>query len=313
MPSTFSWMNGQLVPWGEARVHVESESVMRGATAFEAVRTYLSASGELQLFRVGDHLRRLFDVSMRFLRMSTPYDADDVLHAVFDLLTANEAAGDTHIRIFVYADHVSIAPRVGDSFGTACGLCITAKEGASEPVQPMRMTLSPWRKPSDLAVPARVKIAANNMTGRIAMIDAESKGFDYPILLNDVGAVSGGSAMNLFVVRDGMLSTPRSTDGIIEGITRDTVLTLARDDGIETAERAIAASELYVADELFFCSTGFEIAPIVELDHCRIGTGQPGPLTQELQRKYAATVRGEIAGREGWLTPVPVAGRVETA
>jgi branched-chain amino acid aminotransferase len=304
MPSTFTWTNGQLVPYLDARVHVESEAVLRGATAFEALRAYQSASGELVLFRVHDHLDRLFNTSIRFLRLACEYGPADLLRAICDLLDANGIRDDAHIRVFAYVDHTQPAFGVGPKYGSGGTVCITAKEGASEPADPLRVTLSPWRRISDLSMASRVKVAANNMNGRIAMVDAVTKGFDYPVMLTEGGKVSGGSAMNLFMVRHGVLSTPRLSDAIVEGITRDTVLTLARAAGIQTQEREIDATELYVADELFFSSTGFEITPLIEIDNYRVGLGEPGPVTRQLMQVFQSTVRGKMSAPEGWITPV---------
>jgi branched-chain amino acid aminotransferase len=178
----------------------------------------------------------------------------------------------------------------------------------------MRVTLSPWRRMSDLAMPPRVKASANYLNSRISWADAQRKGFDAAVLLNERGGVAEGPAMNVFLVRDGQLVTPRRTDGILEGITRSTVIDLAHDLEIPVVERAVDATELYVAQELFMCGTAYEITPVHEIDGYEVADGETGSITQRLQDAYFAVVRGERAGRAGWLTsaapsPAPIDAR----
>jgi branched-chain amino acid aminotransferase len=305
-PIKFSWMNGQIVPWADSQLHVGTEAVTRGASVFEGIRAYAGADGELRLFRVQAHLDRLFGVSMRFLRLRMAYGPDDLLQAICDLIAANEIRSDVHIRVVAYFDEFGRVREID----TAGGAFITASVFSS--ARQMRVTLSPWRRLSDLSMPPRVKSSANYVNSRIAIVDAQSKGFDSAVLLNNRGSVAEGPTMNLFMVRNGILSTPRVSDGILEGVTRDTVLSLASTNGIAADEREIDATELYVADELFFCGTAAEITPIVEIDNYRIGSGEPGPITRQIQQAYASVVRGETAAPDGWITPVEVRQQAPT-
>jgi branched-chain amino acid aminotransferase len=300
MPAKFSWMNGQLVPWTESRIHIASEAVLRGASVFEGIRAYRTAAGDLLLFRVRDHLDRLFHTSMRFQRLRIEYGPDDLLDGICDLLTANEVGSDVHIRVVAYFDEL----RLGSELETAGGVFITATENLLPPGRAMRVTLSPWRRLSDLAMAPRIKASANYVNSRVAIVDAQSKGFDSAVLLNERGKVSEGPSMNLFMVRGGVLYTPRISDGILEGITRDTVLAIADANGITAVEREIDATELYIADELFFCGTAYEITPIVEIDKYQVGSGEPGPVTQQIRQVYESMVRGEVPTVDGWVTPV---------
>jgi branched-chain amino acid aminotransferase len=168
----------------------------------------------------------------------------------------------------------------------------------------VRATLSAWRRLQDTAMSPRVKASANYLNSRTAMVDAKLKGFDWPVLLNADGKVSEGPGQNVFLVRDGVLVTPRTTDAILEGVTRDTVLALARELGIPVQEREVDATELYVADELFFAGTAMEVRPIREIDGYTVGEGAIGPLTERLQDAYFRLVRGGDAAHAGWLTPV---------
>jgi branched-chain amino acid aminotransferase len=298
-----TWMNGRIVPWEESRIHVATDAVLRGASVFEGLRAYRSADGEdLLLFRVGDHMHRLFGTSMRFLRMRAPYAPDELLQGVIDLLHANGIHDDAHIRVVVYFDEVE----VGRELESATGAFILAFERPQSPrlTTGVRATLSPWRRLSDTAMSPRVKASANYLNGRVAGVDARVKGFDSPIMLNDQGRVSEGPGQNVFLVRDGVLITPRTTDGILEGITRATLIGLARDAGLPVEERPVDATELYIADELFFAGTAWEVTPVVEIDGYRVGDGATGRLTASLQAAYFDLVRGRAAPPKGWLTSV---------
>jgi len=290
-------MNGRIIPWEESRLHVGTEAVLRGASVFEGLRAYRSGQGEdLLLFRVHDHLRRLFGTSMRFLRMRLAYGPDDLL------LRANGVRDDTHIRVVVYFDELE----PGRELETETGAFILAFERpqSARLRTGVRTTLSPWRRLSDVAMSPRVKASANYLNSRVASVDARVKGFDVPVLLNERGRVSEGPGQNVFLVRDGVLVTPRTTDSILEGITRATLLGLAGELGIPAQEREVDPTELYVADELFFAGTATEVQPIVEIDGSQVGDGGVGPVTGRLQAAYFDLVRGLAPAPSGWLTPV---------
>jgi branched-chain amino acid aminotransferase len=300
-----SWMNGRLVPWAESTLHVSTEAVLRGASVFEGIAAYRSDRSDgsdegLSLFRVDDHLERLFDTSMRFLRMALPYGPEDLTRAICELLVANDIDDDAHIRVVVYFDEM----RLGHERETGAGVFVLAGPRYGFSDTPMRVTLSPWRRLSDVSMPPRVKASANYMNSRIAIVDAQGKDRDSAIMLNDRGKVSEGPSMNLFLVRGDVLATPRISDGILEGITRHTVMDLARQAGIAVEEREVDATELFVADELFFCGTAYEVTPIVDLDGYQIGDGTPGPITERLKQAYFDVVRGKESAPSNWRTSV---------
>jgi len=298
-----TWMNGRIVPWEDSRIHVNTDAVLRGASVFEGLRAYRSADGDdLLLFRVGDHMHRLFGTSMRFLRMRAPHGPDELLQGVIDLLHANEIRDDAHIRVVVYFDEVD----VGHEVDGATGAFIMAFQRAPSPrlQTGVRTTLSPWRRLSDSAMSPRVKASANYLNGRVAGVDARTKGFDTPVMLNDHGKVSEGPGQNVFLVRDGVLITPRTTDAILEGITRATVIGLARGLGVTVEEREVDPTELYIADELFYAGTAWEVTPVVEIDGYRVGDGTAGAVTSRVQSAYFDLVRGRCDAPAGWLTSV---------
>lgn len=303
-----TWMNGRIVPWEESRIHVNTDAVLRGASVFEGLRAYRAAgSDDLLLFRIHDHMRRLFGSSMRFLHMKIAYEAGDLVQGVIDLLRANELHDDAHIRVTAYFGE----SEWGRELESETGVFVLAFARPHNPrvTSGTRIMLSPWRRINDDAMSPRIKTSANYLSGRVVMVDARSKGFDNAVMLNERGKVSEGPGQNIFLVRDGVLITPRITDSILEGITRLTVMRLARAEGLSVEEREVDATELYVADEVFFAGTATEVQPVVEIDAYRVGDGGPGPVTRRLRDTYFDLVRGASAAPAGWLTSV-YAGRV---
>ena len=294
-------MDGRIIPAADAALSVETEAVQRGASVFEGIRVYQGPDGVLLAFRLRDHLERLFETSLRFLRMQLAYTRQDLTDALVDLIEANSVASEAYVRIQAYVGE----PLAYGEADVPTGAFILLEEGFKPATASMRVTLSPWRRLNDMMMPPRVKASANYLNSRIAMLDARRKGFDTAVLLNDRGKVSEGPAMNVFLVRSGRLATPRPTDGILEGITRATVIEIAeRDLGIKVEEREIDPTELYLANEMFLCGTAFEIAPVREVDGYEIGDGQPGPITAGIQACFAEYVRGRRTAPEGWVTPV---------
>ena len=298
-----TWMNGRITPWEESRIHVNADALLRGASVFEGIRAYRSTvSDDLLLFRVHDHMRRLFGTSMRFLRMRLPYGPDDLIRGVIDLLRANQVRDDAHVRVVAYFDEVEL----GHEADAEARAYILAFPRPSSPklTTGVRVTLSPWRRLNDAAMSPRVKASANYLNSRVAAVDARTKGFDIPVMLNERGKVSEGPGQNVFLVRDGVVITPRTTDSILEGITRATVISLARELELAVEEREVDPTELYIADELFFAGTAMEVQPIVEIDGYEVSAGAMGPLTSRLQAAYFDLVRGRAGGPSGWHTSV---------
>nr|WP_238351518.1 branched-chain-amino-acid transaminase [Kribbella shirazensis] len=293
-------MNGRLVPWADSTIHISTEAVLRGGAVFEGIRVYRSRDDELVLFRLDDHMRRLYQTSLRFLQMPLAYKPAELAQGIAALLEADGVASDAHIRVVVYYEELT----PGRERETETGAFIIVREGLAMSDGATRASLSPWRRMSDVATPPRVKASANYLNSRVAITDAQRKGFDTAIMLNDRGKVSEGPTMNLFLVRDGSLITPRVTDGILEGITRATVIDLADQLGIPLAEREIDPSELFIADEVFFCGTAYEVEPVIEIDGYVVGDGEAGPITTRIRDSYFAIARGETSAPTGWITPV---------
>jgi branched-chain amino acid aminotransferase len=296
-------MNGRIVPWEESLLHVSSDAVLRGASVFEGIRAYRAAQGdELLIFRAGDHMKRLFGTSMRVLRLEIEYTPEQLVEGMRELLRANELHEDAHLRVVAYFDEVEYGK---DLEGTTGSYILAYPRPRSPKLDTgIRSMLSPWRRLSENAMSPRVKASANYLNSRVSTVDAKLKGFDFPILLNEEGKVSEGPGQNVFLVRDGVLITPRKTDAILEGVTRDTVLRLAARLELRVEERAVDPTELYVADEVFFVGTHAEVLPISEIDHYQVGDGRPGAVTKRLQTAYDDLVRGRSEAPAGWHTPV---------
>jgi branched-chain amino acid aminotransferase len=277
--------------------------VLRGASVFEGIRAYRAAQGdELLIFRAGDHMKRLFGTSMRVLRLEIEYTPEQLVEGMRELLRANDLHEDAHLRVVAYFDEVEYGK---DLEGTTGSYILAYPRPRSPRLETgIRSMLSPWRRLSENAMSPRVKASANYLNSRVSTVDAKLKGFDFPILLNEEGKVSEGPGQNVFLVRDGVLRTPRKTDAILEGVTRDTVLRLAARLELRVEERAVDPTELYVADELFLCGTGVQVSPVVEIDHRRIGAGTVGPITRAIKDRYFDAVRGRLPQYEHWLTPI---------
>lgn len=297
-----TWMNGSVRHWEDSLIHVGSDAMLRGASVFEGIRAYRSADGQdLLLFRLADHFERLFNGSMRVLRMRIEYTAEQLTQGVIELLRANEVRDDAHIRVVAYFDVLDGAAK-GEDDPTGAYILAFPKPLNARLESGVRSTISAWRRPSDSSISPRVKASANYINSRVALLDANLKGFDIPILLNERGRVSEGPGQNVFLVRGGRLVTPRITDAILEGITRETVIGIGAQLGIPVEEREVDPTELYVAEELFFVGTAMEVQPISEIDDYRVGDGRIGPLTRRIQSRYFELVRG--AAPATWLTSV---------
>jgi branched-chain amino acid aminotransferase len=296
------YFQGGVVPWVEARVHAFSPVAKYGAGVFEGIRGYWNdEQHRMFVFRLDEHLQRLV-YSQVAMRMQPLFDAPTVHAALLEMLEANAFTETVHVRAMVYVDGE------GESYAAGpTGLVITARPRPM-PAQfhaGVSVQVSSWRRIADQAMPMRVKANANYNNARLAGMQALTDGYDAAILLNDRGKVSEGPGMCVFIVRDGVPITPDVTSDILESITRDTVLTLLREDMDRSpVERVVDRSELYAAEEAFFCGTGWEITPIARIDGIAIGDGAPGPVTREIQRRYFDATHGRDTRRSHWLTPV---------
>lgn len=298
----WAYFDDRFVPIEQAKVSIMSQAINYGIGAFGGLRAYWNGEAQqLYVFRLHDHVQR-FVRSCKILNAPLKYSAEDLKRLVVELLRREEYREDAYIRPLVYNATEDITPRLFDCdfrfglFSRPMGeyIKLTARCGTST-----------WRRIDDTIIPSRGKLTGGYINSALAKSEAHWNGFDEAIVLNPDGHVAEGSAMNLFLVREGKLLTPAITDNILEGITRRTILAFAQGDlGIETVERSIDRSELYIADEVLLCGTGAQVAAVFEIDHRLIGSGTPGPITRKLQETYFATVRGKNPKYQDWLTPV---------
>ena len=295
------WMNGGLVPPAQAVLPVNTAAVFYATNVFEGLRGYWNqADEEMYGFRLREHFVR-FRESMKMMRFSIPYSDDDLYAAVRDVLAGNELREDVHMHMVAYVTGAGL-----EATGPT-GLYINPRrrprvaEGSG-----LRCCVSSWVRTSDNAIPIRLKCGANYQNGRLAILQAKADGYDAPILLNQHGHVAEGTGASLFVVRKGRLLTPPVTGDILESITRATLMEELCPNvlGIDVVEREIDRTELYVADEAFFCGSGYEITPILSIDRFPLTDGEVGPITRRIASLYMNVVRGTDKRFAEWRTPV---------
>jgi branched-chain amino acid aminotransferase len=295
------WMNGRLVPQAEAVLPVNSAAVFYATNVFEGIRAYWNeAAEELYCFRLAEHFVR-FRESMKMMRFSIPYSDEDLYNAVREVLTGNDLHEDIHMHLVAYVTGAGLDAT------SPTGVYINPRrrprvaEGAG-----LRCCVSSWVRTNDNAIPIRLKCGANYQNGRLATLQAKADGYDSPILLNQRGKVAEGTGATFFMVRKGKLVTPPVTSDILESITRTTLMEEVCPNvlGLSVTEREIDRTELYVADEAFFCGSGYEITPIVSVDRFQLGEGGVGPITQRVMTAYMNLVRGVEKRYSHWRTPM---------
>lgn len=296
------YFNGDFVLWGEARVHVFSPAVKYGAGVFEGIRGYWSdGQDRMNIFRLRDHLLRM-EFSQKVMRYERIVTADELHELTVEVVRRNAFRESVHIRPSVFIEGYGEMTAPGP---VGCAITAVPRGTPGWVEHGCRVQVSSWQRISDRSMPARVKAHANYNNSRLAAGQAKLDGYDTALMLNRHGHVSEGPGMCFFMIRDGVPVTPGVTSDILESITRATVIDLLRErSNRETLERDLDRSELYAAEEAFFCGTGWEITPIIEIDGLAVGDGQVGPVTKALQKAYFDLVTGAVPGPQGWLTPV---------
>ncbi len=297
----FLWFNGAVVPWEEAKVHVSTATVLRGANVFEGVRAYWNADErELYIFRNDEHMARLWN-SSKIMRMTVPWTKEELTRAQIEVIRANAFEGTVWFRLTLY---VGEGDEVWPPEQAPIGGFILPRLSPHSPgiTEGIDSNISSWTRIGDTTVPPRVKAGANYHNSRFAVMEARTNGYVEGIALDTSGYISEGSGENIFVVRDGKIFTPPLGSSVLPGITRDSLITLARELGYAVAEQTLPRELLYIADEVFFTGTAAEITPVRSVDRIVVGQGQPGLITRKLQEKFLAIVEGRAEDRHGWLT-----------
>ena len=298
------WMDGELVPWDEAHVHILTHTLHYGVGAFEGIRAYRQEDGRSAVFRLREHVRRLFE-STRLMLMPMPYTPAEVEAAILETLRSNDLK-DAYIRPLAFIG----TGRMGlYAFDNPTRVAITVwnwgaylgDEGLNKGI---RATVSSYTRHFPNSTLAKGKICGHYVNSVLAKREAMLNGFDEAIMMDHEGAVSEATGENIFVVRDGIVKTPGFSSAILGGITRDSIIRMARDQGIEVQEGRVARDELYIADEVFMTGTAAEVTPVREIDHRTVGNGEPGPITRALQERFFGVVKGKMGGYEEWLTYV---------
>lgn len=300
----FAYFKGGFVSIQDAKISIMTHGFNYGTGCFEGIRAYWNGEEEqLFVFKLLDHFER-FLRSSRILLMDLPFTAGQLADITLELVRKEGYREDTYIRPLAYKADEVVGVRLHNLrdevaiFATPFGRYIEREEGASAAV-------SSWRRIDDNAVPARAKITGAYINSALAKTEAVLNGFDEAIVLTCDGHVSEGSAENLFIIRDGALITPPVTENILEGITRKVIIQLAREElGLEVVERPIDRTELYVADEAFFCGTGVQVVAIAHIDRRPVGAGQIGPIVKTIRDLYFDIVRGKVTKYLHWCAPV---------
>jgi len=300
----YVFLDGKIVPYGDARVGILTHALNYGTAVFGGIRGYWNDDdNEVYVFRPIDHYRRFLQ-SASLLRMSFPYSAEDLVKATMDVLRSERYKTDCYVRpLAFYGDEIigvrvhNLTPRLAIA-SVPFGLYVENDENA-------HCTISSWRRVDDNIIPARGKIAGAYVNSAFAKSDAQLSCFDEAIVLSQDGHVSEGSAENLFLIRNGVAITPTVTDNILEGIVRRTLMVLLKDEmGIEVVERQVDRTELFLADEVFLCGTGVQISAVTRIDHRLIGTGKMGPVVKQLRELFFGVVRGRVTKYRSWCAPV---------
>ena len=305
----YLWWNGEIVAWEEAKVHVTVLGWSTLGAVFEGIKAYWSSERqELYGLQFADHYDRFLE-SMRFQRMNPRWTAGELMDASVELLRLNEVRHDTYVRPIAYFGGTTWFSTCSDSPGDVF-ISTTPFDSALGSGRTYKACVSSWTRLGDNVMSPRIKCISNYQNSRMALIEANRHGYDYPILLNDRHKVTEGPASCLFVIRKGVAITPAITSGILESITRRTLLQMCREDlDIPTEEREVDRTELYLADELFFCGTGAEIQPVIDIDGYQVGEGTIGPITRRLEAAYGDMVRG-ASRHDGWRAPIYRTARV---
>ncbi|HEX7154325.1 MAG TPA: branched-chain amino acid transaminase [Thermoanaerobaculia bacterium] len=297
------WMNGKLVDFADAKIHVLTHALHYGSGLFEGIRCYNTKRGPA-IFRLNEHSRRLLD-SAKIYRMEVPFAFEELNRACVDVIRANEFE-DCYLRPLVYRGFHSLGV-----FPGSCPVDVMVAAwkwgkylGAEAIENGVDVRVSSWNRMAPNTFPALAKATANYMNSILIRQEAAMDGYAEGIALDVDGYVSEGSGENVFLVRDGRIFTPPLGASVLAGITRDSILRIARDLGYEIVETLIPREMLYIVDEVFFTGTAAEVTPVRSIDRVTIGNGRRGPVTERIQKEFFAYIAGEIPDRFGWLTPV---------
>jgi len=302
-PESIAYHNGEFRKLSECNVNIMTHALQYGTMVFGGVRAYHDASsGGVYLFRLEDHFHRLAN-SARIMQMVPPISPAQMKETAVELIKRNNYKANVYLRPFIYKSALQLSPRLHD-IPDAFSMYTLLLNDYLDTTRGLRTMISSWRRIDDNIIPTRAKVSGGYANSALAKSEAVQNGFDEAIFLDTRGMVSEGSAENLFMVREGVLYTPSVASSVLEGITRRSVIQIAKDEGIPVVERDIARAELYICDELFFSGTGAQVAWISEVDRRVISEGKIGPITEKIRDIFMRTVTGKVEKYRSWLTSV---------
>ena len=295
------WIDGNMVDWKDANIHVLSHVVHYGTSVFEGIRAYKNEKG-VAVFRLKEHVQRLFD-SAKIYKIDIPFTQEEIEEAILETVRVNDLDG-CYIRPIVFRGYGELGV---NPLNCPVNVVIAAWEwgsylGEEGMANGVDIGVSSWRKPAPDTFPALAKCGANYMNSQLAKLEAIDNGYDEAIMLDYEGHVSEGSGENIFLVEGEKLFTPAMSSSNLKGITRDTIMTIARDLGYEVVEEIISRERLYSADEVFFTGTAAEVTPIRSIDHRTIGAGKRGPISEKLQTTFFDVVEAKSEDKYNWLS-----------
>ena len=299
----YIWFNGEMVEWDRAQVHVMTHALHYGSSVFEGIRAYDTPNGTA-IFRLKEHIQRLFD-SAKIYWMQVPFDKAAIEQACCDIVTKNDMKS-AYLRPLAFIGNVGLgvlpkSDAVEVMIGALPWGAYLGEEALSQGVDVM---VSSWSRLAPNTIPTGAKAGGNYLSSQLIAREARRNGYVEGIALDTNGYISEGSGENLFIVKNGVLYTSPATSGILPGITRDTIMTLARELGYTVREESLQREALYLADEIFMCGTAAEITPVRSVDRMQIGEGRRGPITESIQKSFFGLFNGETEDKWGWLTPV---------
>jgi len=296
------WLNGRMVAWNEATIHIMAHALHYGSSVFEGIRMYKTPAGP-RIFRLTDHMQRLYD-SATIYRMPIPYKRHELINVCKEVIVANDLTDGAYLRPIALRGYgeIGLAPKPDHPVDVAVAAWNWGAYLGSEALeQGVDVCISSWQRVAPNTLPALAKAGGNYLSSQLISTEAKRLGFAEGIALSTDGTVSEGAGENLFVIRDGEIMTPSATSSILTGLTRDSIIKLANRLGMSVKECSIPREALYLADEMFFTGTAAEITPIRSVDRIQIGSGKRGPITERLQSTFFGLFNGETEDNHGWL------------
>nr|MDO8076658.1 branched-chain amino acid transaminase [Candidatus Freyarchaeota archaeon] len=301
----YCWMDGEFVKWEDARVHIKTHALHYGSGVFEGIRGYETKEGNVYIFRLREHIDRLF-FSAKIYKMEIPYTREEISDAIVELIRKNNLRETVYIRPIVFRGYGSLGL---NPFNCPVSVAIYVVPfgrylGPEALEKGVRCCFTSWERISPRALPPEAKACGHYINSILAKMEAVENGYDEALFLDHRGFVSEGSGENIFMIKDQTAITPPVTASILIGITRDSIIKLMGDLGIPLVEQDVTRAAIYNMDEVFICGTAGEITPVVEIDKRTIGSGKPGPITRKIQKAFSEVTLGRNPKYEGWITPV---------